>query len=53
VTATAGQFVSPPTKVRISNPARVGRLIAVAVGLAALFMIPWTVLLGYTLPKRY
>jgi hypothetical protein len=30
-----------------------GRLIAVAVGLAALFMIPWTVFLGYTLPRRY
>ena len=53
VTTTAGQLVSPPTKVRISNPARLGRLIAVAVGLAALFMIPWTVFLGYTLPRRY
>ena len=37
----------------MSNPARLGRLIAVAVGLAALFMIPWTVFLGYTLPRRY
>jgi hypothetical protein len=53
VTTTAGQFVSPPSKVRISNPARLGRLIAVGVGLAALFMIPWTVFLGYTLPRRY
>ena len=53
MTATARQFVSPPSKVRISNPARLGRLIAVAVGLAALFMIPWTVFLGYTLPRRY
>ena len=50
---TAGQLVSPPTRFRVSNPARPGRLIAVAVGLAALFMIPWTVFLGYTLPRRY
>ncbi len=53
MTTAAGQFVAPPSKVRISNPARLGRLIAVAVGLAALFMIPWTVFLGYTLPRRY
>jgi hypothetical protein len=37
----------------MSNPARLGRYIAVAVGVAAIFMIPWTVFLGYTLPRRY
>jgi hypothetical protein len=37
----------------MSNPARLGRLVAVAVGVAAFFMIPWTVFLGYTLPRRY
>jgi hypothetical protein len=37
----------------MSNPARLGRLIAIAVGVAAFCMIPWTVFLGYTLPRRY
>jgi hypothetical protein len=37
----------------MSNPARLGRIIAIAVGVAAFFMIPWTVFLGYTLPRRY
>ena len=37
----------------MSNPARLGRLIAIAVGVAAFCMIPWTVFLGFTLPRRY
>ena len=53
MTATTGGLVAPPVKIRRSNPARLGRLIAIAVGLAAIVMIPWTVFLGYTLPRRY
>jgi hypothetical protein len=50
-TTTSG--LAPPVKAPMSNPARLGRIIAIAVGVAAFFMIPWTVFLGYTLPRRY
>jgi hypothetical protein len=43
----------PQAKAPQRNAARLGRIIAAAVGLAALGMIPWTVFLGYTLPRRY
>jgi hypothetical protein len=35
------------------DPARIGRIIAIAMGVAALSLIPWTVFLGFTLPRRY
>jgi hypothetical protein len=53
VTTTTGDALSPPVRAPMSNPARLGRLVAVAVGVAAFLMIPWTVFLGYTLPRRY
>jgi len=53
VTTTADGVVPQPTPRHVTHPARVGRLIAVAVGIAAIFMVPWTVFLGFTLPRHY
>jgi hypothetical protein len=38
---------------RQPDPSRIGRLVAVAVGLAAMGLVPWMVYLGLTLPHRY
>ena len=38
---------------RLTDPARVGRIIALAVGVAAIGMVPWSIFLGLTLPRRY
>ncbi len=52
---TTADVVVPqqPARPRMTNPARVGRLIAVAVGIAAIGMVPWSIFLGLTLPRRY
>jgi hypothetical protein len=38
---------------RPTDPARIRRLIAVVVGIAAIGLVPWMVYLGVTLPRRY
>jgi hypothetical protein len=41
------------SRARTRDPARIGRIIAIAMGIAALSLIPWTVFLAFTLPRRY
>jgi hypothetical protein len=50
---TADALMPQPVPKRMTNPARVGRLIAGAVGIAAIGMVPWSIFLGFTLPRRY
>jgi len=38
---------------RSPDPSRIGRVVAVALGLASLGLVPWMVYLGFTLPHRY
>ncbi len=52
--ASAGSHLTPPSGLRRSpSAARLGRIIAATVGLAAIAMIPWTAFLAYSLPRRY
>jgi hypothetical protein len=42
-------FLIHPTR----DPSRIGRLVAIGVGLTALALVPWMIYLGFTLPHRY